>query len=90
MLGGATTVLGVQVSHLTGQQQAQAAGEAMVQSIVGSPSAARAVLTNSAGKPAAMLITSPAGAVVVPLGLTPNAATRATWPGACRMPARPR
>ena len=73
VLGGATTVLGVQVSDLTGQQRAQAAGEATVQSIVGSPSAARAVLTNAAGKPAAMLITSPAGAVVVPLGLTPNA-----------------
>ena len=71
-LGAATTVLGVQVSHLTSQQQAQAAGEAMAQAVIGSPSATRAVLTNAAGKPAAMLITSPAGAVVMPLALTPN------------------
>ncbi|QUQ62838.1 anti-sigma factor domain-containing protein [Kutzneria sp. CA-103260] len=72
VLGGVTTVLGVQVSRLTSQQQAQAAGESMVQSIVGSPSAARAVLTNAAGKPAAMLVTGPAGAVVFPLGLAAN------------------
>ena len=76
VLGAATTVLGVQVSDLTSQQRAQAAGEATVQSIIGSPSAARAVLTNAAGKPAALLITSRAGAVVVPLGLTPNAANQ--------------
>ena len=76
VLGAATTVLGVQVSDLTSQQRAQAAGDATVRSIIGSPSAARAVLTNAAGKPAAMLITSPAGAVVVPLGLTPNAANQ--------------
>lgn len=72
VLGGVTTVLGVQVSQLNHQQQAQAAGDAMVQSIVADPTAKRAVLTNSAGKPTAMLITSASGSVVVPLGLTPN------------------
>jgi hypothetical protein len=76
VLGGATTVLGVQVSHLTSQQQAQAAGEAMVRSVVGDPAAKRAVLTNSAGRPVAMIVTSPSGAVVVPLGLTPNVANQ--------------
>lgn len=71
-LGAATTVLGVQVSELTSQQQAQAAGDAMVRSIVGDPAAKRAVLTNAGGGPAAMLITGKAGAVVVPLGMAPN------------------
>jgi hypothetical protein len=81
VLGGATMVLGVQVSHLTSQQQAQAAGEAMVRSVVGDPVAKRAVLTNSGGTPVAMIVTSPSGAVVVPLGLAPNAAnhTYVTW-----------
>jgi len=73
VLGGATTVLGVQLSNVHAQQQAQAAGDAMVRSIVGDPVAKRAVLTNAAGKPAAMLVTSPAGAVVMPLSLSPNA-----------------
>jgi hypothetical protein len=73
-LGGATTVLGVRVSHLTGQQQAQAAADATVRSIVADPAARRAVLTNAAGRPAAMLVTSDAGAVVMPLGMVPNAA----------------
>lgn len=75
-LGAATIVLGVQVDHLSSQQRAQAAGEALVQSIVGDPAAKRAVLTNAAGKPAAMLITSSVGAVVVPLGLPTNAASQ--------------
>lgn len=73
-LGVTTTVLGVQVSTLTSQQQAQAAGEAMVRSIVNDPAAKRAVLTNAAGKPTAMLITSSVGAVVTPLAMTPNSA----------------
>jgi len=71
-LGAATTVLGVQVSSLTSQQQAQAAGETMVRSIVADPAAKRAVLTNAAGKPTAMLITADAGAVMVPLAMAPN------------------
>ncbi|MFC0546195.1 anti-sigma factor [Kutzneria chonburiensis] len=75
-LGGATAVLGVQVSNLTSEQQAQAAGDAAIRSVVGDPAAKRAVLTNAAGKPAAMLITSAAGAVVVPLALSPNAANQ--------------
>jgi hypothetical protein len=82
-LAGATTVLGVQVSQLTSQQQAQAAGDAMVRSIVGDPNAKRAVLTNAAGAPAAMLITGRAGAVMVPLGMAPNARTNSTSPGGC-------
>jgi hypothetical protein len=74
VLGGATTVLGVQLGQLSSQQQAQAAGEAMVQAVIIDPAAKRAVLTNAAGKPAAMLVTSPSGSVVMPLGLAPNAA----------------
>jgi hypothetical protein len=73
-LGGATTVLGMQVGQLTGQQQARAAGDAMVRAVVEDPTAKRAVLTNAAGKPIAMLVTGPAGAVVVPLGLAPTGA----------------
>jgi hypothetical protein len=57
-LGAATTVLGVRVS----QQQ----------SVIANPAAKRAVLTNTAGKPAAVLITGPTGATVIPLTLPPH------------------
>ena len=76
VLGGATAVLGVQVGHLTGQQQAQAAADSAVRAITESPAAKRAVLTNAAGKTAAILVTSSSGAVVIPLGLAPNAASQ--------------
>ncbi|MFC0436939.1 anti-sigma factor domain-containing protein [Kutzneria buriramensis] len=75
-LGGATTVLGVQLGNVHAQQRAQAAGDALVRSVVADPAAKRAVLTNAGGKPAALLVTSPSGAVVMPLGMAPNAANQ--------------
>jgi len=71
-LGAATTVLGVKVSQLTNQQQAQAVQQSTVSGIVADPSARRAVLNTSDGKPAAVLVIAKSGAAVVPLGLAPN------------------
>ena len=81
VLGVATTVLGVQVGRLNSQQQAQSLAQAKVQSILADPSLRRAVLDDTAGKPAAVLLSGRNGTAVLPIGLRPNDAdqTYALW-----------
>lgn len=68
VLAAAVGVLGWQVNRLDGQQQTQA----QVLSVLGDPATHRTVLRGSDGQEAAVLLSSPASAVVVPLGLRPN------------------
>ncbi|MFI9389159.1 anti-sigma factor domain-containing protein [Kutzneria sp. NPDC052558] len=68
VLAVAVGVLGWQVSNLTGQQQTQSQLLAML----GDPSMHRAVLRASDGQEAAVLLSSPSSAAVVPTGLRPN------------------
>ena len=81
VLGVATTVLGVQVSRLNSQQQAQSAAQTEVQGILADPSLRRVVLTTTAGEPAAVLLSGRNGTAVLPVGLRPNDAdqTYALW-----------
>ena len=81
VLGGVTAVLGVQLGRLNSQQEAQAAEQAKVHSIITDPSVRQAVLADSDGKPAAMLLSSRSGTALVPMGLRPNDADQiyALW-----------
>ncbi len=68
VLAVAVGVLGWQVSSLSGQQQAQS----QLLSVLGNPAMHRTVLRSGDGQEAAVLLSSPASAAVVPTGLRPN------------------
>jgi hypothetical protein len=68
VLAVAVGVLGWQVSRLDGQQQAQAE----IMSMLGDPTMHRTVLRATDGQEAAVLLSAPDSAAVVPLGLRPN------------------
>jgi Anti-sigma-K factor rskA, C-terminal len=72
VLAGVAGVLGWQVQHLNGEQQTQAAKQAQILSVLGDPSMRRAVLSSSDGQQAAVLLSTPNGADVLPVGLKPN------------------
>lgn len=71
VLAVAVGVLGWQVSRLNGQQQAQS----QLLTVLGDPTMHRTVLRETDGHEAAVLLSSPASAAVVPLGLRPNNAS---------------
>jgi len=68
VLAVAVGVLGWQVSNLTGQQQTQT----QLLTVLGDPAMHRAVLRAGDGQEAAVLLSSPTSAAVVPTGLRPN------------------
>jgi hypothetical protein len=68
LLAVAVGVLGWQVNRLDGQQQTQA----QVLSVLSDPTMHRTVLRGTDGQEAAVLLSSPQSAAVVPLGLRPN------------------
>lgn len=64
----AVGALGWQVSHLTGQEQTQS----QLLAVLGDPAMHRAVLRAGDGQEAAVLLSAPTAAAVMPLGLRPN------------------
>ncbi|GAA3432655.1 anti-sigma factor [Kutzneria kofuensis] len=75
VLAVAVGVLGWQVSRLDGQQQVQA----QVLAVLGDPAMHRTVLRESDGQEAAVLLSTPDSAAVMPLGLRPNNAADHTY-----------
>ena len=71
VLAAAVGVLGWQVNRLDGQQQSQS----QLLSVLSDPTMHRTVLREGDGQEAAVLLSSPASAAVVPLGLRPNNAS---------------
>ena len=72
VLTGVAGALGWQVQHLNGEQRAQAAQQSQILSVLSDPNLHRAVLSSSDGQQAAVLLSTPNGADVLPVGLKPN------------------
>jgi hypothetical protein len=75
VLAVAVGALGWQVSNLTGQQQTQS----QLLAVLGDPAMHRAVLRETDGQEAAVLLSSPTSAAVMPLGLRANNASDQTY-----------
>ncbi|QUQ67064.1 anti-sigma factor [Kutzneria sp. CA-103260] len=75
VLAVAVGALGWQVSNLTGQQQTQS----QLLAVLGDPAMHRTVLRAGDGQEAAVLLSSPTSAAVLPTGLRPNNAADQTY-----------